>query len=241
MFPGFAEELCRAGAVRINSGQELAWYHAGSVRAQFESDLPLFSMSRPLLEATIANRVRALPNVRAVESTAVTGFRTDTLRTITGVHIRARGASKQTEEMEADLVIDATGRGSATPLWLSALGFDEPETEFVPARVTYASCTFQKPEDGPKWRALAISGSPSKRVAVIFPIEGDRWLVSLGSFFDELTPEDHSGILACARSLWVPEFYDAIRTVKPLSEVVRYRFSGSQRCRYERLRRFRTG
>src|SRR4051812_28577957 len=108
LFSGFADELCRAGAVRINSGQELAWYHAGSLRAQFENDLPLFSMSRPLLEATIANRICDLPNVRVLENAAVTGFRTDGRRTITGVQVKTRDASKQTQEIEADLVVDAT-------------------------------------------------------------------------------------------------------------------------------------
>src|SRR3954452_3093632 len=240
LFPGLAEELCEAGAVVINSGQELAWYYASSLRAQFQNELPLLSMSRPLLEATIAKRVSALPNIRVLERTSVNGFRTDAVRTIRGVDVNVRGSAR-TKEIEADLVIDATGRGSATPRWLPELGFDAPEAELVPARVTYASCTFQQPERKPKWRALAISGSPPKRVGVIFPIEGDRWLVSLGSFFDEPTPRDHSAVLVCAQSLAIQDLYEAIRNLEPRSDVVRYRFSGSQRRRYERLNRFPEG
>ena len=34
---------------------------------------------------------------------------------------------KRTEEIAADLVTDATGRGSATPRWLSELGFAAPK------------------------------------------------------------------------------------------------------------------
>src|SRR3954466_4602275 len=102
--PGLGEELCEAGAVAINSGQELAWYYASSWRAQFQNELPLLSMSRPLLETTIAKRVSALPNIRVLERTSVNGFRTDAVRTIRGVDVNVRGSAR-TKEIEADLVI----------------------------------------------------------------------------------------------------------------------------------------
>ena len=37
-----------------------------------------------------------------------------------------RNESKQREQIIADLIIDATGRGSATSAWLEKLGFERP-------------------------------------------------------------------------------------------------------------------
>ena len=69
----------------------------------------------------------------------------------------------------------------------------------------------------------------------MFPIEGDRWLVTLPGFFDEPMPQDHNAFLAYARSLAVPDIYETIRNGEPLSEIKRFRFIGSLRRRYERL------
>src|SRR4029453_19227859 len=44
-----------------------------------------------------------------------------------------------------------------------------------------------------------------------------------------------------ARALPVPDIYDVIRACEPLTEVVQYRFGGSQRRRFERLDRLPGG
>jgi len=240
LFPGLVDELCAAGAVSINAGREFGWHHAGGWRSRHASDLTLLSLSRPLLEYTIAARVRTLANVTVRDRVRLEGFRSDAKGRVTGACVRLL-SSPQIEEIAADLVIDATGRGSATPQQLSVLGFAAPKPELLPARVTYASCTFARPEAWPEHRAVLISGAPAKRGGALAPIEGGRWLVTLNSFFDEPTPRDHAEFLAFARSLAVPDIYEAIRASEPLSQIVQYRFAGSLRRRYEQLRCFPEG
>jgi 2-polyprenyl-6-methoxyphenol hydroxylase-like FAD-dependent oxidoreductase len=127
------------------------------------------------------------------------------------------------------------------PQWLTELGFSAPPTELVGARVAYTGCTFRRSLDGPDWRALVISGKPSRRSGLIFPIEGDRWLVGLPGFFDEPMPQDHDAFLAYARSLAVPDLYEIIRGCEPLSEIKHYRFTRSLRRRYEQVERLPEG
>jgi 2-polyprenyl-6-methoxyphenol hydroxylase-like FAD-dependent oxidoreductase len=142
----------------------------------------------------------------------------------------------------ADLVIDATGRGSATPRWLAELGLAAPRTERLPASVAYASRTFRRPTREQGWRALIVSDAPGKRSGLVFPIEGDRWLVTLVGFLDQpAVPRDHDAFLAFARALPVPDLHEAIRAAEPLSGITTFRFAGSQRHRYEELARFPDG
>ena len=63
----------------------------------------------------------------------------------------------------------------------------------------------------------------------MFPIEGGRWLVTLGSFFDEPAPEDLSAFLDFARSLPIPDIHKAIEQEQPLSSLVYHHFPGSLR------------
>ena len=235
LLPGLTEELLAAGAILVNGARDLAWHHSGGWRARYDGDLVVLSMSRPLLESRIAERVRALPNVTILDRVRILGLRSDDNRRITGVRIAAPGSHEQTDRVEADLVVDATGRGSSTPHWLAELGFAAPRLELFGARVSYSTCMFRRPDRGPEWHALAVTGAPARRSGLIFPIEGDRWLVTLAGFFDEPMPEDHDAFLAFAQSLPTSVVHDALRDCEPVSEIKRHRFAGSLRRRYERL------
>jgi 2-polyprenyl-6-methoxyphenol hydroxylase-like FAD-dependent oxidoreductase len=241
LLPGLSDELIESGAVRLNAGHDFAWHFAGGWRMRHDSDLFFLSMSRPLLESRIDRRVRALSNVAIMNGIRVIGLRTNERGCVAGVRLAEPGRSAQVHEVEADLVVDATGRGSATPQWLSEMGFPVPATELVGARVAYATRTFRRYNGGPDWGALVITGKPSPRSGLIFPIEGERWLVTLPGFSNEPMPQDPEAFLAYARSLAVPDLFETIRQCEPLSEIKHYRFAGSLRHRYDRLEHFPEG
>jgi 2-polyprenyl-6-methoxyphenol hydroxylase-like FAD-dependent oxidoreductase len=71
----------------------------------------------------------------------------------------------------------------------------------------------------------------------MLPVEQDRWLVSLAGYFDEQMPKNHPEFLAFARSLPVPDLYNAVMAQEPLSEIVWHGFPGSRRRRYDLLKR----
>jgi hypothetical protein len=100
--------------------------------------------SRPFLEGHVRARVRALPNVRFLDSCDILGPATtpDGGR-VTGVRVRRRAAGGAEQVLGADLVVDATGRGSRTPLWLEALGYPRPPTEQVRIGLGYATRTYR--------------------------------------------------------------------------------------------------
>ena len=235
LFPDITDQFREAGAVSVDCGRELVWHHTGDWRSRYDSELRLLSLSRPLLETCIAKRVQALPNVKVIEGVAVQGLTTGN-GAVTGVLVDGPG-----DAIEADLVVDATGRGSAVPHWLKHFGYEEVATDQIPARVTYSTCQFRRVDSGPDWRALIVTGPGSRRIAFAFAVEGNRWIVTLSSLFDEPVPQEHKAFLAVAKSLPTPELYSTISDLEPLSKIVRYHFAGSQRRRYERFKSFPQG
>jgi hypothetical protein len=58
-----------------------------------------------------------------------------------GARVRRRVDGSAEEVLDADLVVDATGRGSRTPAWLEALGYPRPPNEQVRIGLGYATPT----------------------------------------------------------------------------------------------------
>lgn len=241
LFPGVAEELGAAGAVALNGGRDLAWHHGGGWRARHDSELVFLSMTRSLLEARIAARVRALPNVRVLDGARLDSLGIDDVGRVTGVRVQGRDAGAASVEVEADLVVDATGRGSATPDWLVGHGFEAPANERLPTQVAYASCMFRRPEGAEGRRALVVSGPASRRRGILFPVENGRWLATLVGFFGEPMPGDQDAFMAFARSLPVPDMFQVLRGAEPVTSIASYRYVGNFRRRYERLGRLPQG
>ncbi|MEZ4736987.1 MAG: hypothetical protein R3E79_58650 [Caldilineaceae bacterium] len=97
-------------------------------------------MSRPFLEWQIRRQVLALPNVKLIDACAVEGlvWNVDHSR-VTGVTIQHRNGDQAATTLIADLVVDASGRGSASPKWLAAGGYAKPNESFVKVNVGYAT------------------------------------------------------------------------------------------------------
>jgi hypothetical protein len=84
-------------------------------------------------------RVRALPTVEIVDRCDVIGpVTTPALDRVTWVRM-LHGATGSEEVLEADLVVDATGRSGRTPAWLAAIGYAPPPEEELQVNLKYAT------------------------------------------------------------------------------------------------------
>ena len=112
-FPDFDARMRERGAVSVESGWDTAtlWPH-GWARRNHSGLLQLYA-SRPLIEATVLELCRRLPNVTFLERSEVTALLATggTQRYCTGVEVRTRD-DRQTRTLEADLVVDASGAQS---------------------------------------------------------------------------------------------------------------------------------
>ncbi|MDP8925307.1 MAG: monooxygenase [Chloroflexota bacterium] len=244
LFPGLTDDLIARGALTGDIGAQVRWFNNGGYHRKLDSGLLGLVVSRPLLEARVRARVLAVPAVRAVDACDVAGLTTTgDRRRVTGVRT-VRAATGATEEhLPADLVVDASGRGSRAPAWLEALGYPAPAEEHVRIDVSYTTRLYRRrPGDLGGDLAVAIAATPpSQRMGVMLAQEGDRWVVSLGGYLGEHAPPDEPGFLQFARTLPAPEIHEVIRDAEPLSEPAVYKFRSSQRRRYEGLARFPDG
>ena len=244
-FPDLPQALVDNGAVVGDFAQTMQWYMLGGYRKNFTMGVPSTTMSRPLLEFLIRERVLALPNVLLRDNCSVRQLLTSANKQrITGVEVVQSHDNKLAETIPADLIVDCTGRGSRTPGWLAALGYTAPPVSEVKVNVGYATRIFRRdPADlrGKKWFLITPDAPRETRFGGIFPIEGDRWICSLGGWIGDHTPLDAAAFLAFARSLPASDIYDIIVNAEPLSEIVPHKFPSSLRRHYEKLRRFPEG
>ena len=245
LFPGLENELVTAGAIPRDMAGDTRWYHFGGYKFQFDSGFIGLLMSRPLLEWHIRQRVLALSNVAMIHDADVDHLLASADRArVTGVAVRRRSSGTDPEHLSADLVVDASGRGSRSPAWLSTLGYDPPVQTVIKIGGGYTTRIYRRdPSDLVGARVVMISPHPpqEKRLGVMFPIESERWMVTLGGWLGDHPPNDEQGFLEFARALPAPDIYNFIRGAEPLSNPVAYKFPSNLRRHYERLVRIPAG
>ncbi len=241
LFPGLNAALLTAGATFINSGPETTFFQDGA----WHDDLTCLSCSRPLLESTLYQRVAARSSVRILQGHDVLGLMVDPHRQqVTGVRLRRRGSVSAEVTLPAQLVVDASGRGSRAPQWLAGLGYTPPQETIIDPFTGYTTRIYRRPPGfAGNWSLLRVRRTPpdGTRGGLISPIEDDRWYVTLIGVSRDYPPTDEAGFLAFARSLPSPHIYEAIQAAEPLSSIYGFRNTGNRLRHYDELPRYLEG
>ncbi|MFF9011368.1 FAD-dependent oxidoreductase [Streptomyces sp. NPDC014870] len=244
LFPGLTDDLAGDGAQIQDTVADGHWYFRGRKLVQSPSDLVTVAVSRPLLEYHVRRRVASLPAVSFLERRDILGLTTtpDAGR-VTGVRVRTQGPAGVTEELRADLVVDAMGRGSRTPVWLKELGYPKVEEERLKVGVGYTTRHYRLPPEGiSDGKAVIVVGSPEQpRGAICARIEGDRFQVTANGMLDDRPAADADGFHSYLLSLAAPPVHALIRHAEPLDDPVTYRVPVSVRRHYDRMPRFPDG
>ncbi len=238
LFPDLFEDLVASGSLSAEMA-DAAWFHFGSWKARPRTGVIGYFQTRTLLEWKVRQRVKKLECVRFLEGYGVTELlHSEDKRRILGVQAGRVGGGQQERVENVDLVVDASGRGSQTPRWLEQLGYSSVQEELVKADVGYTSRLFHRPRnlDVP-WKVLAIypKAPTERRFGIISPVEGDRWIVSMGGWLNEHAPADDKGFLDFARTLPRPELYEVLKNAQPAGPLATHKFPGSMRRHYERM------
>ena len=244
LFTGFEQDLARAGAVPLRSGLDVLVERPGFDNfPRRDLGLTSYAMSRPAIEhavrrrllecgnAALRQRCRVLDLLASADGTRVSGVRFD----------NENGTS---EMIATDLVVDASGNGALTLALLKSIGRALPEETTIGIDVGYSSCVYVIPDDAPAdWKGVMTFGEAphNSRGGLLLPLEGNRWIVSLGGRHGYVPSPDPDEFLAYARSLRTQTIYKAICRAERVGDVARYGFRESIWRHFERLETFPGG
>jgi 2-polyprenyl-6-methoxyphenol hydroxylase-like FAD-dependent oxidoreductase len=242
LLPGITAELIDAGAVTYEALSEMYFSVHGHPMARVAMNRDTLLASRPLIEAQVRRRVRALPGVEIRDRCDVAGLVAAPGR-ITGVRVLPRADGSAEEVLAADLVVAAGGRAGRLPAWLEGLGYPRPQEDRVAIDVMYASRPIRIAPGalGPDKLVLIGARPGLPRQLVLAAQEHDRWLLTLAGYRGNHPPTDPEGFVDFAATVAPPDVAAAIRDAQPLGDIVTHAFPANLRRRYERLRRFPDG
>jgi 2-polyprenyl-6-methoxyphenol hydroxylase-like FAD-dependent oxidoreductase len=244
LFPDFEQDLERAGAVKTGVALDVLFERPGfDPFPQRDFGFNTFCMSRPLLEFSVRRLIEQRTSISLRSRCRVTELvASSDGGAVTAV--RFESAEGQVETIATDLIVDASGRAALTLALLEAVAVAKPDETEIGIDQAYSTAVFEIPYDAPKnWKSLLhLPTAPdSSRAAIIFPLENERWIVSLGGNHGDAPPGDIEGFMAFAKELRTATVYNAIRNAKLLGEVTRFVLPASVWRHFERLQQFPRG
>jgi 2-polyprenyl-6-methoxyphenol hydroxylase-like FAD-dependent oxidoreductase len=232
-FPGITEELIDGGAEPGDPGCDIHWFQGGGTQIHYTTGIRAPVCSRPFLEEAVRNRVEKIENVELRTGVHVEGL------TTTADKQRVNGVTLDDgTTIDAGLVLDCTGRSGLSLKWVEALGFAPPRVVEVGIDMRYTTRVYERTPDPARDFKLALIIGPNEDpiLAACFPMERDRWMITLCGYHGDYAPSDDDGFLAYARRLPSPVIADLIEASKPISDYRTHRLPSNQRRLVEKMK-----
>jgi 2-polyprenyl-6-methoxyphenol hydroxylase-like FAD-dependent oxidoreductase len=240
LMPGWREELVDLGAIPFDvSADAVVRFPAGWL-PRTSSGITTFASSRALLEHVLCRGLSRHSTLEIRDGWKVVGLLGDgSSERVTGVRtVRTGGSGEQ--DLVADLVVDASGRGSMLPVWLDRLNGPAPQVEamVVKSGTQYVSRWFHlEPGDAPDWHLLSIAPAAGAfdRSAMMLRAEEDHWGVVLLAPAGQPLPVDDATFQDFTASLGDGRLPEALRRARPVSPIFHYGVTSSRIRYYDRV------
>ena len=257
LFPSLERRLLSNGAHKIDLIADAKYHLATGWSLTFDSKMTTLACTRQLLEYAIREELRTnFPSVEFLENTNATGLLFDVMeeqdnksKLVRGIKTVHRDSENGTKNLYAELIVDTSGRNSQTPEWLEDMGLDRPKETRInsyigystrrykvpPLRYAHNSITNQRLSD---WKVMIIFTKPptNPRMGVIYPVEGNNWLVGLLGIGKIYPPVKEPEFMKYVQDLEVQDMYEAIKDAEPTSPIYGYRENGSRKYHYEAVK-----
>jgi 2-polyprenyl-6-methoxyphenol hydroxylase-like FAD-dependent oxidoreductase len=238
IFPDFERDLAAAGAVPVTFARDVQFERPDvGVLPKRDFGISVLCATRPLIELVLRRRAEAVANITLRPASRVIGI------VPAGGGAGVRGiqfvnGSGRLETLDADLVVDASGRGAPTLTLLDALCWDRPQMTEIGVDITYATAVVEIPPDATtEWKAVLTLPDPPHLAlhAIIVPTEDGRWITAIADHSATAWIETWDAFLEASRSLITPTLYNALRYAEPPDGIRHYRFPVSIWKHFERL------
>ena len=245
LFPGLTKEMIDYGVPTGDLSGSCRWYARGFRLKQQHASLTTLGVIRPMFEYFIRERVQKITNVTFVEEHDILGLTTSADKSqVTGARVQKRGTDSD-EVIAADLVVDATGRGSRTPVWLEQLGYEKPFEERKKIDLGYVTQHFRLREGANGFEndvainQIAHAGAP--RGNVFFLVEDGKVELTTYGILGDHPPTEYNALMAWLKDLPAKDVYNTLRYADPVDKAMPFKFPTTLRRHYQKLRRFPEG
>ncbi len=244
IFPDFKRDLAAAGAVPVTFARDVQFERPDvGVLPKRDFGISVLCATRPLIELVLRRRAEAIANITLRPASRVIGI----VPAAGGAGARGVqfvNGSGYFETLDADLVVDASGRGAPTLTLLDALCWDRPQMTEIGVDISYATASVEIPSNATtEWKAVLTRPDPPYVAlhAIILPTEDGRWITTIADHNATEWIETWDAFLEASRSLITPTLYNALRYARPPGGIRHYRFPVSTWKHFERLPRLPRG
>ncbi|KUH65486.1 oxidoreductase [Mycolicibacterium novocastrense] len=239
-FPGLLADMVADGVPILENRPDCIHFgaagHVLGTAHRLRDEFTAYVPSRPQLEWQIRKRVKGIDNVDFVHVGVTEPLYDAAQERVTGVLLDSG------QIVDADLVVDAAGRGTRLPAWLEKWGYTRPDEETVDVGISYASHQFHVP-DGLLAEKVVVAGASREQplgIGMLFYEDGN-WNVTAFGVGKVPPPQTVEQILDLADDILPPHVSAALRQATPLGEMAFHRYPTSRWRRYDTLERFPAG
>lgn len=241
LFPGILDEFAAAGAA-VDEGDDLSRLYVRNAGYELNPTgkltdprpLAAYQASRPFVEFHLRRRVAGLATVTILDNHAVTEPLI-TADTITGARI-IDYANDVTSTVDADLVVDTTGRASRTHAFLDSHGYGPVPQDRTPATWGYSSHLIHIPPGRINERMAFVHQGPSAPGAVLMAYEHDAWMLSISRPINcGAPPKTFTQMLATAHHILPPAISTVLHDATPIGQIASSRATAARWRRYDQM------
>lgn len=245
IFPGVIDDMVKAGAFKVDMGEQYRLMLAGSWKKVAKTGIEIICAGRPLMEWCVRRRLDGDAAVDYHYDSIVRDIVLDEEgRSVVGVVVDHDGARKV---VPAEFVVDAAGKNTPLPAILAGLGFEVPEIDEDHINCFYSSMQHRVPPDR-VWRdkvsVICYAQRPQQQhYAAQYYIDRSRtvMMTSLIGYNCYTPPRNAQEFREFARLMPTQSIGEELDGLEPCSPVYNFRYPTMQRFHYEKVHRLPAG
>ncbi|WNC73794.1 FAD-binding oxidoreductase [Thalassotalea psychrophila] len=233
LFPELLENLVAAGTQAYDSSKDYRIFQNGNWKHVFNSDITIMAGPRRIFETVLRRQLYHYANIGYRYNANVDKLLlNDDSSVIEGVGL------SNGEKINADFIVDASGKNSSFPKMLNQHGYPLPKETSQELNIYYSTYIFElTAQQVPEWGMMLLYGTrPIDKdfgYAALYGKNKQSLLVTLCSYGCEKPIRNHDEFISHAKSIVRKEIFEMIKNLTPVTELRTFKYPKMFRRHFE--------